>query len=115
MREIRPSGSEGGARFKPLSLPLSRRRILSCAPCCDADASRQRRSSYVPGGRSAAHPFLVPLKRASRAHSQQTLEEPKECRGPIRTSEPSCLIGAVPRHVGSMSDLFLKEYSVCFP
>ena len=22
MREIRPSGSEGGARFKPLSLPL---------------------------------------------------------------------------------------------
>ena len=23
MREIRPSGSEGGARFKPLSLPLS--------------------------------------------------------------------------------------------
>ncbi len=24
MREIRPSGSEGGARFKPLSPPLSR-------------------------------------------------------------------------------------------
>ena len=23
MREIRPSGSEGGARFNPLSLPLS--------------------------------------------------------------------------------------------
>ena len=23
MREIRPSGSEGGARFQPLSLPLS--------------------------------------------------------------------------------------------
>lgn len=23
MREIRPSGSEGGVRFKPLSLPLS--------------------------------------------------------------------------------------------
>ena len=23
MRELRPSGSEGGARFKPLSLPLS--------------------------------------------------------------------------------------------
>ena len=23
MREIRPSGSEGGARFKPWSLPLS--------------------------------------------------------------------------------------------
>ena len=23
MREIRPSGSEGGARFKPLFLPLS--------------------------------------------------------------------------------------------
>ncbi len=25
MREIRPSGSEGGARFYPLSLPLSAR------------------------------------------------------------------------------------------
>ena len=25
MREIRPSGSEGGARFNPLSLPLSLR------------------------------------------------------------------------------------------
>ena len=35
MREIRPSGSEGGARFNPLSLPLSsaartsRRRTVS--------------------------------------------------------------------------------------
>ena len=31
MREIRQSGSEGGARFNPLSLPLSPR-TRECAP-----------------------------------------------------------------------------------
>ena len=30
MREIRPSGSEGGGAFKPLSLPLSQFQLHSC-------------------------------------------------------------------------------------
>jgi len=32
MREIRPSGSEGGVTFQPPSLPLSRRFASSAAP-----------------------------------------------------------------------------------
>jgi hypothetical protein len=32
MREIRPSGSEGGARFNPLSLPYLRWRVLMRLP-----------------------------------------------------------------------------------
>ena len=40
MRETRPSGSEGGARFNPLSLPL-------CAP---ERAQRQNGESPFPCG-----------------------------------------------------------------
>ena len=46
MREIRPSGSEGGARFKPLSLPLSARWMR-----CDrrpATALREQLPDDVP-------------------------------------------------------------------
>ena len=37
MRETRPSGSEGGARFNPLSLPLS----------CASDATDNSRMHWI--------------------------------------------------------------------
>ena len=44
MREIRPSGSEGGARFKPLSLPLSAASLHSI---------QGNRGGFSPGESSA--------------------------------------------------------------
>ena len=45
MRETRPSGSEGGARFNPLSLPLSQRHGYGLPV-----SMRWKMSSPSPGG-----------------------------------------------------------------
>jgi hypothetical protein len=48
MREIRTSGSEGGARFNPLSLPLSF--VVAAA----VQAARDRFSDSIGGSHSSA-------------------------------------------------------------
>jgi len=48
MREIRTSGSEGGARFKPWSLPLSAPFSLHCYT-----SKSSRAEKIFPTGRSA--------------------------------------------------------------
>jgi len=53
MREIRPSGSEGGARFKPWSLPLSEAPAALLIALVDAVAIPARNCAYTHASASA--------------------------------------------------------------
>ena len=67
MREIRPSGSEGGARFKPLFLPLSPHE--NAVPCLQVAlvALRQARPCRADGMGSAGRP----VRRFTRRYSSR--------------------------------------------
>src|ERR1039458_2480718 len=59
MREIRQSGSEGGARFNPLSLPLSAYR--------HSEGHVVRLAEFAHQAARAVHPDAVALALVSRA------------------------------------------------
>ena len=73
MREIRPSGSEGGEEFYPLSLPLSRRihakhttnpRSSKSASLCKLATPAPRKAEFS-GQLSRHFAFLVVTRRAT--------------------------------------------------
>ena len=76
MREIRQSGSEGGARFNPSFLPLS---LLHTRTCLSQRASEERRCFGVRAAERSVDAALVLPEEANPLPPNQHLN-PLHCK-----------------------------------